>query len=379
MVPISYLLKKIDEYLNWLDRIQEKKIETFRGRIEAEYQCTPQNLRMKPPMFSEDGTQGMLIMRLVEGKNLQQLLIDRKNCKRPFSISELLLLFKNILFAVKNQVHDDSIEHRDLKLENIMVDDSFNATIIDFGLSMRKAHPRLTGGSPYYMAPERLRICFFADENENDSSDMNDLTKADIFALALVFKLMCGGQFSDASNVTKVLENNSNPTFSDLTFANVAVEDRTDIHSLDLIRCLLKNMACEKTSERFSAVQGIEAIEYIEKLRIEQIALCEMQALNEIPIGLIGPLSQLKPIITIAEPSPVKIHDSTTLRGYFEEYEPEQTLQLFEKGKAPLLFFGTAGSASSKMTESIEKQIEDMQKSIKNDASISTVQMICGR
>ena len=126
-------------------------------------------------------------------------------------------------------------------------------------------------------------------------------------------------------------------------------------------------------------MQGVEGIEYIEKLRIEQIALCEMQALNEIPIGLIGPLSPLKPIITIAEPSPVKIHDSTTLRGYFEEYEPEQTLQLFEKGKAPLLFFGTAGSASSKMTESIEKQIEDMQKSIKNDASISTVQMICGR
>jgi len=57
-------------------------------------------------------------------------------------------------------IHTRGLCHRDLKLENMLVDDQFNLRIIDFGMSMTLADlldeniPNPTRGSAPYMAPE---------------------------------------------------------------------------------------------------------------------------------------------------------------------------------------------------------------------------------
>ncbi|KAL0265881.1 UNVERIFIED_CONTAM: hypothetical protein PYX00_011598 [Menopon gallinae] len=67
-------------------------------------------------------------------------------------------IFRQILSGV-DYIHKNSIVHRDLKIENILVDENGNAKIIDFGLSNFYDRKRLLTtfcGSLYFAAPELL-------------------------------------------------------------------------------------------------------------------------------------------------------------------------------------------------------------------------------
>ena len=51
-------------------------------------------------------------------------------------------------------MHSKNIFHRDIKLENILIDQEFNIKINDFGFSTLKNCRELTRvGTSYYMAP----------------------------------------------------------------------------------------------------------------------------------------------------------------------------------------------------------------------------------
>jgi serine/threonine protein kinase len=55
-------------------------------------------------------------------------------------------------------LHGKNIVHRDLKLENILVDDRNNVKLIDFGFSLfctsQDQKLKIFCGTPSYMAPE---------------------------------------------------------------------------------------------------------------------------------------------------------------------------------------------------------------------------------
>ena len=54
-------------------------------------------------------------------------------------------------------MHNNGVVHRDLKLENILLDSELNIKMIDFGLSKDFSgltHMITMSGSPYYIAPE---------------------------------------------------------------------------------------------------------------------------------------------------------------------------------------------------------------------------------
>jgi len=77
-------------------------------------------------------------------------------------------LVKQLSSAIK-YLHQNSIAHRDLKMENILVKtevDSFKSKITDFGLAEKQSVGTLSGkrefleqfcGTPVYMAPEILQ------------------------------------------------------------------------------------------------------------------------------------------------------------------------------------------------------------------------------
>src|SRR6266545_7010167 len=95
-----------------------------------------------------------LILEYVQGGELFDYLCNEG--RRP--THEGLDYFQQIISAV-DYCHRFNIAHRDLKLENILIDDESNIKIADFGMaawqdSSRGKLLRTSCGSPHYAAPE---------------------------------------------------------------------------------------------------------------------------------------------------------------------------------------------------------------------------------
>ncbi|PKI76437.1 hypothetical protein CRG98_003157 [Punica granatum] len=88
-------------------------------------------------------------------------LFDKIANKGKLSESEGRRLFQQLIDGV-SYCHNKGVYHRDLKLENVLVDSRGNIKITDFGLSALPQHYREDGllhttcGSPNYVAPEVL-------------------------------------------------------------------------------------------------------------------------------------------------------------------------------------------------------------------------------
>lgn len=93
-----------------------------------------------------------LILEYVEGEELCDL-VEREQ----LSEDTCRHYWRQIILAV-SYMHDNGIVHRDLKMENIIIDKDNNAKIIDFGFGnfmLAKEHLlRTFCGSPSYAAPE---------------------------------------------------------------------------------------------------------------------------------------------------------------------------------------------------------------------------------
>ncbi|XP_030468917.2 CBL-interacting serine/threonine-protein kinase 1 [Syzygium oleosum] len=89
-------------------------------------------------------------------------LFDRIASRGRLPEAEGRKLFQQLIDGV-SYCHDKGVFHRDLKLENILVDSRGNIKITDFGLSALPQHFRDDGllhttcGSPNYVAPEVLK------------------------------------------------------------------------------------------------------------------------------------------------------------------------------------------------------------------------------
>jgi serine/threonine protein kinase len=102
----------------------------------------------------ETSTQLFIIMEFVGGGSLHSYLKSHANRRLPEN--EARRIFRQMLGALK-YCHSLCITHRDIKLENILLDDNLNVKIIDFGFSTRIPNDRkvkLFWGTPSYMAPE---------------------------------------------------------------------------------------------------------------------------------------------------------------------------------------------------------------------------------
>lgn len=94
----------------------------------------------------------VIVMELIEG----QTLLDYVNQSHGLPPPEVSNFFAQLLIAIE-YLHDEAhITHRDLKLENIMVDDSGHIRLIDFGFSTKNSLMSTLCGSIPYCAPEVL-------------------------------------------------------------------------------------------------------------------------------------------------------------------------------------------------------------------------------
>lgn len=108
---------------------------------------------IKMPTWIETPTQYNLVMEYVSDRSLYSYLKSKPT--RRVSESEARNIFKQITAAI-DYCHSRSIAHRDVKLENIILDDQSRVKLIDFGFAIACSKERLNVfcGTPSYMAPE---------------------------------------------------------------------------------------------------------------------------------------------------------------------------------------------------------------------------------
>lgn len=95
---------------------------------------------------------------------------------RGLSESQIALITREILEALK-YLHDYlSVVHRDVKASNILLTESGNVKLTDFGVSARLTtiHPRRHSfiGTPYWMAPEVVRCQALETDGYDCSADI---------------------------------------------------------------------------------------------------------------------------------------------------------------------------------------------------------------
>jgi len=82
----------------------------------------------------------------------------RKQPRRRVKEDIAKLIFKQIVEGIC-YCHSKNVVHRDIKLENVMIDSENNVKIIDFGFSIAISKDKKLSvycGTPSYMAPEMI-------------------------------------------------------------------------------------------------------------------------------------------------------------------------------------------------------------------------------
>ena len=111
-------------------------------------------------VFSNPGrSQVYMVMEWVPGRLLRHLVQERPK----ISIDRAVKLTIGICRSLE-YIHANGVVHRDMKPENIMVDDDDNIRLIDFGIAANAGARRLTFGNfstalgtPDYVSPEQVR------------------------------------------------------------------------------------------------------------------------------------------------------------------------------------------------------------------------------
>lgn len=128
--------------------------------------------------FGEIDGRLYLDMRLVEGRNLGDILAQRRKAGRsPLGAAAAAAVVEQVGSAL-DAAHGQGLVHRDVKPSNILISDQDFVYLIDFGLARTVSEPGMTTagntlGTLAYMAPERF------------SAGQSD-TRSDIYALTCV-------------------------------------------------------------------------------------------------------------------------------------------------------------------------------------------------
>ena len=136
--------------------------------------------------YGELGSGIYIVMEYVNGKNLRQIRKEY-DCDEYFALQ----IARETALALKDIWEECEVVHRDVKPENIMVDENFRLKLLDFGLSkswggvvgesdITMEHSAL--GTPGYMSPEQ-----FLDFKHVDF-------RSDIFSLGATIFFMINGE-----------------------------------------------------------------------------------------------------------------------------------------------------------------------------------------
>ncbi len=136
-----------------------------------------------------------ITMQFMTGGSLAQLFARPVKIKLDGAVQLLKIIGSALDYA-----HQQGVVHRDLKLENILLDEHYQPILSDFGIAHLSEATRLTStgqrfGTPLYMSPEQARGVRALDY------------RSDLYSLAVMTYLMATGYFPFSGGDSLVILN----------------------------------------------------------------------------------------------------------------------------------------------------------------------------
>lgn len=128
----------------------------------------------------EDSKHVFIVTEYLEGKTLCEELKNRNTHYTEYEIAQIMHQLVSAIY----HCHANNIAHRDIKPDNIIIDQNNIVTLIDFGLSKaysKERNLKTKAGSPLFMAPE-------AENHQQYSSQW------DIWSLGVLFFILLSGR-----------------------------------------------------------------------------------------------------------------------------------------------------------------------------------------
>ncbi|MFJ1269114.1 protein kinase [Legionella lytica] len=215
----------------------ETILKEYNLSIEASH------LGIKRPTI--DGQTSYTVMKKLKGQELFTLIDEDLEGISLLTLKQRTDLTRLLLHTLKKQITDKGIIHRDVKIENILVD--LHAGLVnffDFGLSVKaNALDGKCCGTPAYAPPE----IFFRGKQT---------VKIDVFSLGRVLALIWRvNQTSYMQDDLQLCGKNSRNVNLDSLFTGL--EDLIDPDNKQIIRSMLKGMLQADVDSRFTIEQAI--------------------------------------------------------------------------------------------------------------------------
>jgi serine/threonine protein kinase len=178
-----------------------EQFRRYKREIEIHLSLEHKNI-IKALNYFEKDSKLYLVMEYITEKTLHDFIENNNN----LSLFDTINIVKQLAIALQ-YIHDNGIIHRDIKPNNILVDENKNVYIIDFGCAKRIFSDNITTsrimvGTLNYMSPEQI-----IGHSEIDG-------RTDIFALGCTFYQLISNKLPfKGKNIKETIHNilHSNP------------------------------------------------------------------------------------------------------------------------------------------------------------------------
>ncbi len=308
------------------ENIDDRKVKKFKREAQTLSRLDDDNI-VRVYDVGDDGNLHYIVAEYIDGMTLKDYI---KTCS-PIPVDEIVKLSKQILQGIKH-AHERGVVHKDIKSQNILLDENKNPKITDFGiadiLDEEVTRTQSLMGTPQYIAPEIL--------------NREHLTpQSDLYAVGIVMYEMCTTQVPFAgekasyimikqmsqplpsivaqrSDIPQSLENiiikatakklenrysSAQEMLDDLN--NVFNPDNADVEPLVLEDDLLKNDEIEKTIDI-----GAEKIDLSQYKEIENKKQTAKKKQRRIIIGVLATLLVVAiGLLIVAHKNKIKMPD----------------------------------------------------------------------